>query len=373
MSFLDLLRRKPATPVERRNYTDLLTAGFAAAASGTAVSATEVGFLGALEVCAGTWARAFASARVEPQTPVTAALTPGVLSAIGRRLIRRGEAVHVIDVDPSGAVRLDEASWWDVQGGPRPPWTYQTTLTGPSTTETRWVQSDGVLHVRYAYSEAAPWRGIAPLGWAARTGALAAALERSLADEAGGPVGSLVPVPEGQREPTDGDQEGDDPLADLKADVAKLRGALAFVETMAGGYGDRGGRPDADWKPRRIGADPPETLAALRTGAALTVFGACGVPPSLVTLPADGTGQREAWRRFLHGSVGPVARIVEAELAAKLDTPDLRLVLDDLAAADMTGRARAWRSLVGPEATLDPATAARLVLGIPDAGDVRTG
>ena len=262
MSFLDLLRRKPATPVERRNYTDLLTAGFAAAASGTAVSATEVGFLGALEVCAGTWARAFASARVEPQTPVTAALTPGVLSAIGRRLIRRGEAVHVIDVDPSGAVRLDEASWWDVQGGPRPPWTYQTTLTGPSTTETRWVQSDGVLHVRYAYSEAAPWRGIAPLGWAARTGALAAALERSLADEAGGPVGSLVPVPEGQREPTDGDQEGDDPLADLKADVAKLRGALAFVETMAGGYGDRGGRPDADWKPRRIGADPPETLAA---------------------------------------------------------------------------------------------------------------
>ena len=37
------------------------------------------------------------------------------------------------------------------------------------------------------------------------------------------------------------------------------------------------------------------------------------------------TGQREAWRRFLHGSVSPVARLVEAELSAKLDTPDLRL------------------------------------------------
>ena len=36
-------------------------------------------------------------------------------------------------------------------------------------------------------------------------------------------------------------------------------------------------------------------------------------------LPADGTGQREAWRRFLHGSVSPVARIVQGELRAKLD------------------------------------------------------
>ena len=32
----------------------------------------------------------------------------------------------------------------------------------------------------------------------------------------------------------------------------------------------------------------------------------------------------------------------------------------------MTGRARAWRSLVGPEAKLDPDVAARLVLGTPD-------
>ena len=354
---------RPAVEKRSGGYTSLVTDAFVAAADGT--DASGVGALGALEVCAGAWARAFAAARVEPATPVTAAVSPRVLASIGRRLIRRGESCHVIAVGDTGAVRLLEAGWWDVQGSAAGPWTYQATLTGPSTTETRRVPEEGVVHAMYAFSERQPWRGVGPLSWAAATGRLAAALERALADEAGGPVGNLIAVPEGQPEPADGD-DGDDPLASLRSDLAKLRGSLALVETLAGGWSDKGGRPDADWKPRRIGADPPAALPELRTGAALTVFGACGVPPSLVTLPADGTGQREAWRRFLHGSVAPVARLVESELAAKLDVPDLRLVLDDLAAADMTGRARAWRSLVGPEAKLDPATAARLVLGIPE-------
>ena len=146
---------------------------------------------------------------------------------------------------------------------------------------------------------------------------LASAIEKALADEAGSPVGSIIPVPQGQQ--TVEDDDGNDPLAALNADVAKLRGGVALVETLAGGFGDKGVRPDSDWKPRRIGADPPEALNEIRSAAALTVFGACGVPPSLVTLPADGTGQREAWRRFLHGSVSPVARLVEAELQVKRD------------------------------------------------------
>ena len=46
---------------------------------------------------------------------------------------------------------------------------------------------------------------------------------------------------------------------------------------------------------------------------------------------------------------------------AKLDTPNLTLSFDGLFAADVQGRARAWRSLAGQEASLDPETAARLV------------
>ncbi len=353
---------KPA-PVEHRSasgsYSDAVVSALLAAASGS-VSA-DPSTLGALEVCAGQWARAFAGARVEPVTPVTAAVTPAVLATIARALIRRGESMHVIDVDPEGAVELVDVGSWDVSGGvSRSTWHVRATLHGPDSTVTRTAPYAGCLHCTYATDQARPWRGVSPLSWATQTGRLASALERALADEAGAPVGSLVAVPEGQREPTDDDTADDDPFAALKADIAKLRGSVALVETMAGGYGDHGGRPDSDWKPRRIGADPPASLGELRTAAALTVFGACGVPPSLVTLPADGTGQREAWRRFLHGSVSPVARLVEGELRDKLDTPDLRLDFGALYAADVMGRARAWRSMVGSGASMDPDIAARL-------------
>ena len=340
------------------SYTDSLVSALVAAASGS--GSADPLTLGALETCAGKWARAFASARVEPANVRTAAVTPAVLATIGRSLVRRGEAMHLIDVGPAGVELLD-VGHWDVRGGvSRASWFVHADLSGPDTTETRTVPYAGAVHCMYAYDPARPWRGVAPLSWALQTGRLAAALERALADEAGSPVGSVVPIPEGQRETENDDDDGDDPMAKLRADIAKLRGSVALVETLAGGYGDKGGRPDGDWKPRRIGADPPATLAEIRMGAALTVYGACGVPPSLVTLPADGTGQREAWRRFLHGSVSPVAKLVEAELRDKLEVDDLALTFDDLYAADLTGRARAWRSLVGAEAKMDPERAARL-------------
>ena len=55
--------------------------------------------------------------------------------------------------------------------------------------------------------------------------------------------------------------------------------------------------------------------------------------------------------------------MVEAELRAKLDAPELALDFTSLYAADVQGRARAFRSLVGtkPEASLERDEARRLV------------
>ena len=344
------------------SYTDAVVSALLQAAAGS-VSA-DPSTLGALEVCAGAWSRAFASAHVEPQTAVSVAVTPGALATIGRNLIRRGQSMHLIDVSDGGDVELVDVGQWDTRGGvSHSTWHVRADLHGPDVTLTRTVPYAGVVHCRYAYDQARPWIGVGPLSWALQTGRLAAALERALADEASSPVGHVLPVPAGQREPTDEDAdaaENPDPLAGMKADIGKLRGTVALVETMAEGFGDRGGRPDSDWKPRRLGANPPATLDAIRTGAALSVYGACGVPPSLFMLPADGTGQRESWRRFLHGSVSPVAKLVEAELREKLEIPDLTLVFDELYAADVQGRARAWRSLVGKDAKMEPEQAARM-------------
>ena len=341
------------------SYTDAVVTALLQAASGS-VSA-DPSTLGALEVCAGAWSRAFASATVQPQTAISAAVSPSALATIGRGLIRRGQTMHLIDVGVDGGVELLDVGHWDTRGhASRSSWFVRADLHGPDTTITRTVAYSGVIHCRYAFDPARPWIGVGPLSWALQTGRLAAALERALADEAGSPVGSVIPVPEGNREPTDEDEDDADPLAGLKADIAKLRGSVALVETMSGGHGDRGGRPDSDWKAHRIGAHPPDVLNEIRTAAAMSVFGACGVPPSLFMLPADGTGQREAWRRFLHGSVSPVARMVADELRLKLEIPDLTLSFDSLYAADLSGRARAWRSLVGKAAAMDADKAARL-------------
>ena len=194
----------------------------------------------------------------------------------------------------------------DVSGSYDPAtWRYRVSLAAPDTTTTRTLPAAGVVHLRWSTAPGRPWAGVSPLQWASDTGRLYRALEEALADESAGPRGHVLPIPEGQREPTDDDADGDDPLADLRGDLVRLRGALALVETMGGGYGDKGARPDSDWKSRRSGAEPPDVLAKLRTDAAMSILAACGLPASLVTMPADGTGQREAWRRFLHGSVSP--------------------------------------------------------------------
>ena len=343
---------------ESSGYTDLIVSGLIQTARGTgARNATRTA---ALEACAGAWARAMAAAAVAPVRAATAGVDAVFLADVGRRLIRSGDALYMITVGPDGTILLPAAAW-DVLGGYEPAgWRYRVTLAGPDTTTTRTIPAAGVVHLRWATAPGRPWRGVSPLAWSADTGRLSGGLEEALADEAAGPRGSVLPIPEGQRESTDDDDGDDDPFAGLRSDLHKLGGGLALVETMSSGYGDRGGRPDADWKARRIGAEPPDVLATLRSDAALSIYAACGVPPSLVTLPADGTGQREAWRRFLHGSVSPVARIVERELRAKLDTPALSLDFVSLYAADVSGRARAFRAMAGKDATIPEGEARRL-------------
>ena len=89
---------------------------------------------------------------------------------------------------------------------------------------------------------ARPWFGIGPLGWATLDGAsLHAALEDALADEAGGTRGHVLPVPAGPAG-DDPDADPDDPHADLRRDIAALRGATVLTETTSRRVGRRHGR-----------------------------------------------------------------------------------------------------------------------------------
>ncbi len=337
---------RPAAP-EQRSYSDAIVQAILATASGGDGKASQVA---AVELAAGLWGRAFASANVQPANAATRAVTPEILALIGRALVLRGEAVLSIEIS-GGALALMPAASWDIDGGPAPEsWRYHLELGGPTAPESRFRPGAGVVHVRYSVDAERPWRGVGPLERAGASSSLVGRLELRLSEEANAKSGYVLPVPSGGQ---------DDSVERLRADLGAMKGNIVLAETTSGGWGQGGqAKPTEDWRPHRLGADPPQVLDSLRHGAGLDLLAACGVPPALGEPRGDGTAQRESWRRFIHATIAPVGELVAAELADKLDTPGLALSFDKLFASDLSGRARAFQSMVG--GGLDVAKAAAL-------------
>ena len=194
-------------------------------------------------------------------------------------------------------------------------------------------------------------------------------MEQRLEEESKAPIGYLLPIPK----PPIGavvDAAGNvfDPLDELKTALRGLKGNTAIVESLQSLAGD-GSRVStgADWTPRRLGSNPPAAVIALRDEAERSVLSACGVPPGLSGLGGGtGTQAREDWRRFLHGTIAPVGRLVVSELAEKLPWDDVSIGFDNLFASDLSGRARAFQSMVG--GGMDIGRAAALA-GLMESGD----
>ena len=320
--------------IRSSSYTDLVVQARIDSASGTTSSVRAIA---ALEVASGLWARSLAAASVEPASGALAGLTADVLHDIGTQLCRVGEAVYTLSVE-GGRVVLHPVASFFVQGDYDPrTWRYQVTQSGPTSTTTRRLTADDVLHVRLSCDPSEPWRGRSPMSRCPETAALASALETRLAQEAAAPVGSFLSVPEGAN--PDGDT-----LGDLRTGIAGAAGAQILHETVVRGHGDPGGAPHGDLRPVRFGAAWPSAVAELRDPISQSVMLACGIPTALVS-NSDGTAAREGVRRMLTTTVLPIARIIEVELRQKLD-PAAELSFSELAASDLTGRARAVGSLV---------------------------
>ena len=311
---------------ERRDsggdFSDAVVRLIEAQAAGSVADASSTA---AVEAAAGALSRAFASAKVVGEPWVQEAVSPGVLAQIGRDLIRSGDSMHVIRVGGDGMVKLIPASSWHWEGTHDPStWTVRVTAYGPSTSTTWNLPAAGVVFVRWGSAPGQPYVGTGPLSWAHTTARLQSEAERSLADEAGGPLAQLLAIPQ-----DGGDDSDSDPLKMLRADIAKARGSALLVETVSSGWGEgTSAAPRQDWKQSRLGPMPPESMVMIRKDAFEAVLAACGVPPPLFT-DADGTSQREAVRRWHLNLVLPLARQLETELTAKLDT-DVRSPLRSL-------------------------------------------
>lgn len=332
--------------VRQSDYSDAVITSILRTNSGSA-ALTEATETAALETAAGLYSMAFASARVTPELP---ALGPATRALIARLLIRRGESVHRIRV-AAGVIALDPVGTYDITGESTPEsWRYRCEFYGPSGSKTHNLLDSEVVHCRYAVTPDKPWLGIPPMGFSRSAASLAANTEQRLAEESGGAVAHLLPAPL--------DGGGDtDPYEGLKTDIAAGKGRTLLVETMAAGHGvGASGAPHRDWQTSRLGANPPDSFRMLRNDAFAAVLAACNVPIALAS-DADGTSQRESFRRFLTTAVIPLGEIVLEELRAKLDMPSLSFDFAGLYASDLVGRASALNKLVLAGLSVEQATA----------------
>ena len=340
--------RRAETREATGGYTGIISALIGAQAAGTTQQASATA---ATEAVAGALSRAFADARVDGPADVAEALSPRTLAQIGRDLVRVGESLHVIRMS-GGRLRLFPCSTWYWEGDADPDdWTCTATVYGPSGSSTWRLPQSSVVFVTWGAPTARPYHGLSPGTWAADTSRLTANTERSLANEAGGPVAQLIPVPQ------DGGTGDTDPLAGLKSDIKDAKGAALLVETTAGGWQEgKVSAPTSDWKQQRLGPMPPEAMVKLAESAIARSLAAAGCSPSLFN-DADGTSKREALRQWHMGVVRPLSRMLSAELSDKFGTP-IRLKFDNYP-MDMVSRAQVFSKLAAVEG-VSPAMALAL-------------
>lgn len=305
------------------------------------IEALATGGAGEVAICEAAlslWERGLASGQ-------SAALSRSQLARIGRSLLLKGESVWPVHM---GRLQPGAASTVNVRGQSSDPAGWQYTLSIPAPTAMRTLRRSGadVAHFRIGTLPEYPWRGSSPLANAGVTVGILRRLEASLSHEAGAPTGNVLPVPAASAADTQ-----------LASDLQDIKGRTVLVETTAGGHGEgRAAAPASDWESRRLGPQFTPTEPVVRESAERSILAAAGVPPALVQ-HVTGSDAREAWRRFLHSTIAPLAALIVEELArVGIET---EIDLGGLNASDLTGRARAYRSL--RDAGMDDTEARRIV------------
>ena len=142
-------------------------------------------------------------------------------------------------------------------------------------------------------------------------------------------------------------------LTALKNGLQAGRGKSHLFETVAGGWGQgQGAAPRGDYDVKRLCAAPPDSLGKLRADVKADIFDVYGI---LSSIHGTGGSACESYRQFLGSTIAPLAKIIIEAVAVKLATPALAFTFEDLRAADIASRARAFKQLTS--GGMDPASA----------------
>ena len=286
-------------------------------------------FLGAVNACAETWALNVATL---PVTGGGGAVTPGFLAQAMRDLVRFGASRWAIRVR-GGEIALERPSMMErTVGG----WWATWNLDPGKSANEALIDAD-VCNLRWQAHPQNAWDGLPP--WAGPTGRLAGNLETLLADETNGRRGYVWLLKDFE-------------FSDETGRKRLFKVLQSALDRFGGNPGDTRiiGAPsgyalgDANNRPVRIGASPPETLETMRAALPRQILAACGVPPEII-YGSTGVGLRAAHSTFGH-RVAARAVLLAADLSDQLGMP-VSFETPELSRDDLAVRARAFSNLVG--------------------------
>lgn len=306
--------------------------------------------LAGAQIAAGIIGRAFGTltATGVPDS-VGRALDPRFFSHVGRELVLSGECVYYLDVDDEGLELIPVGSW-HIEGRTfrRQDWTYRLYIPTPTGGQTvLYVPEADVLHVQADYRTDMPWLAKGP-GEARTLVKSAQKTESSVSAAVSSPVGKIVPAPL--------DADDTESAQALQERLAKMSGELLLVESQGSAWGSpvrHEMKLQRDWGMINLSPELPDAVRQLMLDQTVLVGMMAGIPPEML-MPASAEGKRESFRQFYFATLQPLIRLTEHELRIKLDAPDLRLEAS-IGAADLQGRARAFKSLVDGGVPLEQA------------------
>ena len=308
--------------------------------------------LGFVEGCIALYERAIQVSRIEHPTLQINSQEQG---SIARQIMTYGESVNAISVrvrEDDYSIRLLPCSSWTVWGDDPDPmeWLYEVQIPAPnSITRHKYIPASGICHFRTGASHVQPWKGRSPLSRASLTAEVTRLIEEDLRLELQVPIGRILVLPEGSNRV---DPSTERPISDvIQEKIKNLNGQIITVPTVRGGFGlGPTAAPGNDYLLQPVGPMFAESILKARESLAVSIMSAFGVPPEIMMRSSEGTSQREGWRRFLYAGVKPLGALIRDEITLKTETK-CEMNYTDLAAADLQGRARAFKQLV--EAGMD--------------------
>ena len=303
---------------------------------------------GYIQAAASAWAEVFALADVKASEAVRGALTPVILSDIGRSLILQGASFHRLFVvagninlqRPLSVYRLTRGGGWQLQVGE------------PSQPKLLNVADEAVLFVPWQTDATKPYIPVAP--WRHSTGNLTIELESLLFDEMSGPMLSVLFLSNPSPSPdSDTRKRAIKSYGEKFDNIRNERGKLMLLNSPNHGMG-KGFTQDSVGKPFRIGAAPPSSLAELRTQLGAEILSSCSIPPNMLVAGASGPATITARRNFERTIIPARFKIVSEYLSQSFGE-SVSLTYPIKFRADISTSARTVAALVKAEVPLDEA------------------